>query len=86
IQLFGLYSIFEDNVFVHIYPVDESQKKLAFKNLLQKILLSAWLVTNVIAVATPRFEINYLLLPVISLAEVYLITNLFLGNYLKKNT
>ncbi|MFT9456899.1 MAG: ABC transporter permease [Liquorilactobacillus hordei] len=86
IQLFGLYSIFEDNVFVHIYPVDESQKKLAFKNLLQKILLSAWLVTNVVAVATPRFEINYLLLPVISLAEVYLITNLFLGNYLKKNT
>ncbi len=86
IQLFGLYLTFEDNVFTHIYPVDESQQSFAFRKLLRKILLLAWIILNVIAVAKPLFKVEYLLIPVISLGEIYLITGIFLRNYIKKNT
>lgn len=86
VQLFGLYFIFEDNVFTHIYPIDENQKKSAFKKLLGKVLLLAWLILNIIAVATPLFEVKYLLIPAVSLGEIYLITGSFLRSYIKKNT
>lgn len=83
-QLFGLYFTFDDNVFIYIYPVSESQKKVAFVKLIRKMLYGVWAILNVLALIKLGFKASFLLIPFVSFVEIYVIVGYLLTNYLKK--
>lgn len=84
-QLFPLFSTFEENVFVHLYPIPVQQQTDAFSKLLQRVLVIALLI-GVCSSQLAKFSIENLILQLLlGLVEIWIISKPFWRAHLRKN-
>lgn len=84
-QLFPLFNVFEENVFVHLYPLTLAQRSAAFSKLLQKVLLLA-LVVGIVSGQAAYFSLEGLVLQLgLGLVEVWILSKPFWRAHLRKN-
>lgn len=84
-QLFPLFNVFEENVFIHLYPLTLAQRSAAFSKLLQKVLLLA-LVVGIVSGQAAYFSLEGLVLQLgLGLVEVWILSKPFWRAHLRKN-
>lgn len=84
-QLFPLFSTFEENVFVHLYPISAQQQTDAFSKLLQRVLVIALLI-GICSGQLAKISIENLIWQLLlGLVEIWIISKPFWQAHLRKN-